>query len=136
VPATIRNITFASEEPERLGRVLARCARLRAPRRAARGAGDREEAIAAGELEAGSWAMLVPPDGGGPRLHFRRHRKTPTEVIPIHLDLEVDDLEAEVERLVGLGATVVETKSNTIGDFTETWTVLRDPEGNGFCVQE
>ncbi len=55
--------------------------------------------------------------------------------IPIHLDLHADDPDAEVERLVGLGAKVVEKTFHRIGAFTETWAVLRDPEGNGFCVQ-
>jgi hypothetical protein len=41
-------------------------------------------------------------------------------------------VELAVKRLSGLGATVVETKTGTFG---ETWTVMRDPEGNGFCVQ-
>jgi Glyoxalase-like domain len=79
--------------------------------------------------------MLVPPDGKGPRLLFQNRPKTPTESIPIHLDLNAEDPAAEVDRLVGLGATVVETRSHTIAGITESWTVLRDPEGNGFCVQ-
>jgi hypothetical protein len=78
--------------------------------------------------------MLVPPDGAGPRLLFQRRPKTLTESIPIHLDLAADDGEAEIERLLGLGATLVERRSQKIGSFTDRWAVLRDPEGNGFCV--
>jgi hypothetical protein len=33
--------------------------------------------------------------------------------------------------LSGLGASVVETKSTASGF---TWTVMRDPEGNPFCL--
>ncbi len=44
----------------------------------------------------------------------------------VHLDIGADDREAEVARLEGLGATMVET--------IRTWTVMRDPEGNEFCV--
>jgi predicted enzyme related to lactoylglutathione lyase len=44
----------------------------------------------------------------------------------IHLDIETDDIEAEVARLVGLGATVV--------DRIHTWVVMRDPVGITFCV--
>ena len=40
-----------------------------------------------------------------------------------------------MQRLVGLGAAVVETKTRTTGPWEEVWTVMRDPEGNGFCVQ-
>jgi hypothetical protein len=94
-----------------------------------------EAAVDRGELNSTAWAMLEPPDSRGPRLLFQRRAKTTTDAIPIHLDLAVENREAEVERLVGLGATVVETKSERIGPVEETWTVMKDPEGNGFCVQ-
>ena len=90
--------------------------------------------IAAGKLDPTGWAMLVNPDGTGPRLLFQRRPKTPTEHIPIHLDIHADDRQAEVERLRGLGATVVEERSQKIGLHKEFWTVMKDPEGNGFCV--
>lgn len=48
----------------------------------------------------------------------------------VHIDFSTDDREGEVERLVSLGATNVET--HEMPGFT--WTVLRDPEGNEFCV--
>jgi len=35
-----------------------------------------------------------------------------------------------------LGAGVRETKTEVAGDHTATWTVMEDPEGNGFCVFE
>jgi predicted enzyme related to lactoylglutathione lyase len=92
-------------------------------------------AIQAGELDPTGWAMLVPPDGQGPRLLFQRRPKTPTESIPIHLDLNAEDPDAEVERLERLGATVVEEKRGKIGNIEERCIVMRDPEGNGFCVQ-
>ena len=48
----------------------------------------------------------------------------------VHLDLNPDDREAEVERLVGLGAGPVD-----VGQGPDvTGTVLADPEGNEFCV--
>jgi hypothetical protein len=40
-----------------------------------------------------------------------------------------------VKRLVGLGAHEVETRTRTTGPYTETWTVMKDPEDNGFCVE-
>jgi hypothetical protein len=40
-----------------------------------------------------------------------------------------DDRDAEVERLVVLGATHADA-----GQGEETWVVLRDPEGNESCV--
>jgi predicted enzyme related to lactoylglutathione lyase len=48
------------------------------------------------------------------------------DVPRIHLDLETDDVDAEVARLVGLGASVV--------DRVEDWVILRDPAQVVFCV--
>jgi catechol 2,3-dioxygenase-like lactoylglutathione lyase family enzyme len=45
------------------------------------------------------------------------------------------DPDAEVERLLGLGARLVARRREQVGPIDECWTVLRDPEGNGFCVQ-
>jgi predicted enzyme related to lactoylglutathione lyase len=48
----------------------------------------------------------------------------------MHLDLETDDVEAEVQRLEALGATRWDHQQERGYDF---W-VLRDPWGNEFCV--
>jgi hypothetical protein len=48
----------------------------------------------------------------------------------IHLDLAAPDPEAEVARLVELGATRVRDTD----EFGYRWTVMADPEGNEFCV--
>jgi predicted enzyme related to lactoylglutathione lyase len=80
------------------------------------------------------WNALL--DGGdGPKLFFRKAEKSPTIELPIHLDVNVPDREAELQRILELGGKLVETKSHQIGDLAETWTVMRDPEGNGFCIQ-
>lgn len=47
----------------------------------------------------------------------------------LHLDVRPDDQDAEVERLIGLGAS-----HSDIGQGDVPWVVLRDPEGNEFCV--
>ena len=70
-----------------------------------------------------------------PALLFNLTPKSPTIELPIHLDVNAPDREAEVRRLVALGALIVETKTTQAGELNETWTVMRDPEGNGFCVQ-
>jgi hypothetical protein len=44
----------------------------------------------------------------------------------IHLDIETDDVPAEVARVVGLGASVAEERNG--------YTILRDPGGALFCV--
>jgi uncharacterized glyoxalase superfamily protein PhnB len=132
--ARLNNITFACEEPVRLAefwREALGYEHIEVPQEVEEAAA---AAIERGELDAGGWAMLVNPDGTGPRLLFQRKPKTPTEHIPIHLDLHSEDRAAEVERLTGLGATFVEERSLKIGPYEEFWTVLKDPEGNGFCV--
>jgi len=48
----------------------------------------------------------------------------------MHLDLETDNVEAEVRRLEALGATRWDHQAERGFDF---W-VLRDPWGNEFCV--
>jgi hypothetical protein len=50
----------------------------------------------------------------------------------MHLDLAAPDREAEVARLVELGATRVAD----MNEWGYEWTVLQDPEGNEFCVAQ
>jgi len=47
----------------------------------------------------------------------------------LHLDFRPDDRDAEVERLLALGAMRAD-----VGHGEQTWVVLLDPEGNEFCV--
>jgi Glyoxalase-like domain len=135
VTSRLQNITFACEEPVRLAEFWRHALGYEHMEVPAYVLEQVQKAIDSGELDPTAWAMLVPPDGVGPRLLFQRRAKTPTESIPIHLDLNADDPDAEVERLTKLGATVVEEKSSRIGDIAERCIVMRDPEGNGFCVQ-
>ena len=50
----------------------------------------------------------------------------------VHFDFHAADREAEIARLVGLGAT----RHDTHHEFGVEWTVLTDPEGNEFCVAQ
>jgi predicted enzyme related to lactoylglutathione lyase len=88
------------------------------------------ETAAAGD----SW-LATDPHGEGTRLLFNRMPKSPTIELPMHLDIGVPDREAELARVLELGGHLVETKSHSVGDLEEKWTVMRDPEGNGFCIQ-
>ena len=47
----------------------------------------------------------------------------------LHLDFRPDDRDAEVARLLALGATRAD-----VGQGEQSWVVLADPEGNEFCV--
>ena len=81
------------------------------------------------EYEA--YYSIKDPDGSSPRLLFQRREKSRPRWYPIHLDFLADDRTAEIERLTAAGATVTETK--TAGE--RTWTVMRDPDENPFCVE-
>ena len=64
-----------------------------------------------------------------PGLLFARVQEPKSTKNRLHLDLRPDDQDAEVARLVNLGATHAD-----VGQGDETWVVLADPEGNEFCV--
>jgi Glyoxalase-like domain len=132
--ARLNNITFACEEPVRLAEFWKEALGYQHIETPPEILAEVEKAIDRGELDPTGWAMLVHPEGVGPRLLFQRRPKSEPSDIPIHLDLASEDRAAEVERLKGLGATVVEERSQKIGPYEEFWTVMKDPEGNGFCV--
>lgn len=72
-------------------------------------------------------AWVEPAGWGGPTLWFQRVPEPKTAKNRQHFDLRtMDTVEAEVERLVALGATV----TGGDGDLV----VMADPEGNEFCV--
>ncbi len=76
-------------------------------------------------------AAIRDPRGKGPRFFFQRVAEPKRAKNRLHLDLDAGDMDAEVERLVGLGAR----KVRLYQDPPEIWTVMEDPEGNEFCVQ-
>ncbi|MEU3617127.1 VOC family protein [Streptomyces sp. NPDC006872] len=47
----------------------------------------------------------------------------------LHLDFRPDDQDAEVARLLSLGA-----RHTDVGQGERSWVTLADPEGNEFCV--
>src|SRR6476469_2729689 len=69
---------------------------------------------------------------GRVELGFQGFAAAARERVRLHLDLEAHDPEAEVRRLVDRGAVVVEQHEEA--SLGMAWTVLRDPEGNDFCV--
>lgn len=73
--------------------------------------------------------VLVKHDG--PNLAFQRVDDLTPGKNKAHVDFSAPDLEAEVKRLVGLGAA--ETARHSFGDDFN-WVVFADPEGNAFCV--
>ncbi|MET9778799.1 VOC family protein [Streptomyces sp. NPDC006367] len=86
------------------------------------------------ELKSERWRTLEHADGSGRALAVM-HSASPAEPRPrLHLDLFTDsaqEQQAEVRRLIGLGAQSVDWDSYPPDpDFV----VLADPDGNRFCV--
>jgi hypothetical protein len=77
--------------------------------------------------------LLVGP-GGQPNLLFVTVPEPKTVKTRVHLDLEPDDRtrDQEVERLLGIGATLVADQRRPDG---RGWVVLADPEGNELCIE-
>jgi predicted enzyme related to lactoylglutathione lyase len=68
----------------------------------------------------------------GTRLFFNQVPEPKTVKNRVHVCLQPDGpRDAEVERLLGLGATLVADRRRPDGTG---WAVLADPEGNEFCV--
>ena len=80
------------------------------------------------------FTILRHPSGDGTRVALQRSDTPAQEAPRVHLDLVVDsatEQQAEVERLVGLGAAVVPWEHYPDApDFI----VLADPDGNRFCI--
>jgi hypothetical protein len=77
-------------------------------------------------------AACSDPNGVEPRLFFQRVPEPKSAKNRVHLDVHVepDQKDAERDRLVTLGAEHIETHSDR-GPLTY---VMRDPEGNEFCL--
>jgi len=81
--------------------------------------------------EHGNEIEIADPAGALPTLLFIRVPEAKTVKNRLHIDVNAvgTDQQAEVERLVGLGARHVD-----VGQGEQSWVVLADPEGNEFCV--
>lgn len=83
------------------------------------------------------------PTGGGQRLFFQRVPEGKTVKNRVHLDISStpgrrptpEELDAERDRIVALGATQVRFHEGAWGPFPERHYVMQDPEGNEFCIQ-
>lgn len=99
------------------------------------------DAVGIPEEDRDQLAAIVDPEGDGPRILIQKVPERKTAKNRCHLDVVVTDratepadrrsaIEAEAERLVGLGATRGKSFDEAIG----VWTVMQDPEGNEFCL--
>ncbi|HJR44265.1 MAG TPA: VOC family protein [Actinomycetota bacterium] len=72
---------------------------------------------------------LSSTNGSGTNLLFLQNNDQKNVKNRLHFDLRPDDQDAEVERVLALGARKVD-----IGQGQPSWVVLADPEGNEFCI--
>ncbi|HYZ92989.1 MAG TPA: VOC family protein [Actinomycetota bacterium] len=79
-----------------------------------------------------NYALLLSDDGASPKLLLQRVPEDKTIKNRMHLDIEIADVDAEVERLEGLGAKRLEAGSRS--EHGTKWVIMTDPEGNEFCV--
>jgi hypothetical protein len=93
------------------------------------------------EEKFGEVSSRIDPVGEGPRLFFQRVPEGKTAKNRVHLDIQVDAsvppgeerkrlVSEKVEQLVRAGASLAWENETLWGDSV----VLRDPEGNEFCV--
>jgi catechol 2,3-dioxygenase-like lactoylglutathione lyase family enzyme len=118
--ARIHHITFDCADPYALARFWGEVTGYRE---------DAENPNEPGDPEG----YLVAPEGGA-NLLFIAVPESKAVKNRVHLDLVPTDRtrEEEVERLLGLGASLVADHRRPDGTG---WAVLADPEGNEFCVE-
>ncbi|MFJ3925193.1 VOC family protein [Streptomyces sp. NPDC090022] len=95
------------------------------------------------EEERRTKSAIEDPDGQGPRLFFQQVPEGKTAKNRVHLDVRAAPglrgeermaaLEAECERLVGLGAKRLR-RDEPAPPLSEGFIVMADPEGNEFCL--
>jgi predicted enzyme related to lactoylglutathione lyase len=117
VTATLRNITVDCDDVERQARFWAAVL-------------DRK----VGDQTSPYFASLSPEpeQPGEPRWLFLKVPEGKTAKNRMHVDLTAPDRDAEVQRLVELGAT----RLGEHDEYGVSWVVLADPEGNEFCVAQ
>jgi predicted enzyme related to lactoylglutathione lyase len=95
------------------------------------------EKLAAWWAEALGWQLdgssCRAPGGGLQRLEFMAVPETKRVKNRVHIDFGADDVQAAVDRLVAMGATIA-WEEDFPPELGYRNLVLRDPEGNEFCV--
>jgi predicted enzyme related to lactoylglutathione lyase len=78
------------------------------------------------------YRSLQPESGAGIEVLLQRVPDVKRQKNRLHLDLRTPDLEAEVGRVTGLGATLLTSEPVTEDGWF--WHILADPDSNEFCV--
>lgn len=82
----------------------------------------------AGRRDHRGWGQVEPADE--PTWIFAQVPEAKAGKNRLHLDVVAPDVEAEIARLVDLGATRVADRD----EYGYTWTLMADPEGNEFDI--
>jgi predicted enzyme related to lactoylglutathione lyase len=95
------------------------------------------EKLAAWWAEALGWRLdgrcCRSPSGGLQRLEFMPVPEPKHVKNRVHIDFGAEDVQAAVDRLVAMGATIA-WEEDFPRELGYRNVVLRDPEGNEFCV--
>ena len=78
------------------------------------------------------YRSLIPGNGQGIELLLQCTRDDKHQKNRLHLDLRTADLDREVGRLLGLGASLL--TDYPVIEHGWRWHILADPDGNEFCV--
>lgn len=82
--------------------------------------------------------LAGPRTGGAPDLLFLRADELAPSGGRMHVDIAATDIDVEVDRLLALGAELVDGRDESGARRREAhdipWVVLVDPEGNEFCL--
>jgi predicted enzyme related to lactoylglutathione lyase len=81
-------------------------------------------------VDEGDGVISLAGETNGPWLEFVAVPEGKTVKNRLHIDLNPDDQDREVERLLASGASRADVGQG--GDVS--WVVMADPEGNEFCV--
>ena len=118
--SAVLNVTFDSRDAESLARFWGRVTGY---------------VIAFEDQPGNPFWVLTPNEPNLPRLVFVTVPETKSIKNRVHLDLAPTDRtqEAEVSRLLGLGASIVDDRREI---EPGGWVVMADPEGNEFCIEQ
>jgi predicted enzyme related to lactoylglutathione lyase len=86
----------------------------------------------AGPASGSTYRSLIPADGHGIEVLVQRTGDDKQHKNRLHLDLRTVGLDREVERIAGLGASLL--TDHPVIEHRWRWHILADPDGNEFCV--
>ena len=105
----------------------------------------KEQLLASGltEEDLAKRGLVEDPSGESPRLFFHHADDEKVGRNRLHLDVAAtpgrkptnEELDAERDRLVALGASVVRLVDQDWGPWPEHYYQMQDPDGNEFCLQ-